>query len=290
MDTPGNAASPASRLSQNRAPFWLDAGPVGVLLLHGFTGRADEMRPLGGALHAAGYTVYGPTLVGHDDQFPDALRDVSWPAWLRGAERAFDTLYHRTPTVFVVGQSLGGTLGALVAQSRPVAGLVTMGAPLSMPGWIGRVARVASRVMPWFYPFGIADLSDAKIQAQVKAFLPDVDLSDPQTRAAVKKEVRLPVSAIAELGELLPYARRRVPYVATPTLVLQGRNDPLTSATDTHMLFGLLGSADKGLVWFEASGHLLLEGSERDAVIDEVVRFVQARAPDSSLPGRVEEV
>ena len=111
------------------------------------------------------------------------------------------------------------------------------------------------------------------------------------TRVAMQRsDDQIAASAIAELGDLLPYARRRAPYLATPTLVLQGRNDPLTSATDANMLFGLLGSADKELVWFEASGHLLLEGSEREAVIDAVVRFVQARTPASSPPRGVEEV
>lgn len=282
MDHESHRLRPDRLLSQNRVPFLLDGGAVGVLLLHGFTGRADEMRPLGDALHAAGYTAYGPSLAGHDRYFPDSLKGLPWQAWLRGAERAFDTLYHRTPRVFVVGQSLGGTLGTLLAQSRPVAGLVTMGAPLTFPTWIRVVASVAGPCVPWFYPFAIANLDDPRIRVQVQAFVPDVDFADPATRAAIKKEIRIPLSAIAELGQALPYARRRVPYVATPTLVLQGRHDPLTRATDAHLLFGLLGSADKQLVWFEQSGHLLLAGGEREAVINAVVRFIDGRA---AFPG-----
>ncbi|MCW5879665.1 MAG: alpha/beta fold hydrolase [Anaerolineae bacterium] len=279
MDHGADGVKRTTCLNHQRKPFWLDGGAVGVLLLHGFTGRADEMRPLGDALHAAGYTAYGPTLAGHDGGFPDSLEHLPWQAWLRGAERAFDILYHRAPTVCVVGQSLGGTLGTLLAQSRPVAGLVTMAAPLTIPTWIRAVASAVQPVMPWFYPFGVANLDDARIQAQARSFVPDADFSDPTTRATIQKTARIPVSAIVELGRALPYARRRVPYVATPTLVLQGRHDPVTSATDANLLFGLLGSADKALVWFEASGHLLLEGDEREAVIDAVVRFVQARTP-----------
>ena len=277
MDTRPRRVNLNPLLSQNRALFWLDGGSVGVLLLHGFTGRAAEMHPLGDALHAAGYTVYGPPLAGHDGHFPDGLKHLPWQAWLRGVERAFDTLYHRAPTVFVVGQGLGGTLGTLLAHSRPVAGLVTLAAPLTIPAWIRIVASVAQPLIPWFYPFGVANLDDARTQAQVRTFLPDAELADPATRAAIKKQVRIPVGAIAELGQTLPYARRRVPYVTSPTLVLHGRHDPVTSATDANLLFGLLGSADKRQLWFERSGHRLLEGSEREAVIDAVVDFIAAR-------------
>ena len=36
-----------------------------VLLLHGYTGSASEMRPLGEYLHKHGYTVLCPLLPGH---------------------------------------------------------------------------------------------------------------------------------------------------------------------------------------------------------------------------------
>ncbi len=36
-----------------------------VLLLHGYTGSASEMRPLGEYLHKQGYTVLCPLLPGH---------------------------------------------------------------------------------------------------------------------------------------------------------------------------------------------------------------------------------
>lgn len=45
--------------------FFFDGGPLGVLLIHGFTGAPPEMRPMGEYLAAKGYTVSGPRLAGH---------------------------------------------------------------------------------------------------------------------------------------------------------------------------------------------------------------------------------
>lgn len=43
----------------------LEGGEHGVLLLHGFTGSAAHMRPLGERLHSQGFTVMGINLPGH---------------------------------------------------------------------------------------------------------------------------------------------------------------------------------------------------------------------------------
>ena len=43
-------------------PWSCDGGPVGVLVVHGFTGNPQSMRPLAEALGAAGFTVSLPLL------------------------------------------------------------------------------------------------------------------------------------------------------------------------------------------------------------------------------------
>ena len=45
-------------------PFHWNGGQPAALLVHGFPGTPAEMRPLGTALHQAGWTVYGPLLPG----------------------------------------------------------------------------------------------------------------------------------------------------------------------------------------------------------------------------------
>ncbi len=55
------------------------AGPA-ILLLHSFTGSANEMRGLARFLHTAGYTCFAPNYAGHGESperlFATTIEDV----------------------------------------------------------------------------------------------------------------------------------------------------------------------------------------------------------------------
>jgi carboxylesterase len=97
---------------------------IGVLVLHGFTGNPQSMRPLAEAFAAAGFTVSLPLLPGHGTQVEDMV-PTRWADWSAAAEDAYDRLAARTGTVFVAGLSMGGTLAAWLGTRHPeIAGLV----------------------------------------------------------------------------------------------------------------------------------------------------------------------
>ena len=54
--------------------FLWEAGPVGIVLSHGFTATTTEVRLLAKALHEKGYTVAGPLLPGHGTRYQDMNR------------------------------------------------------------------------------------------------------------------------------------------------------------------------------------------------------------------------
>ena len=51
--------------------FAAENGPLGVLVLHGFTGNPASMRPLAELIAAAGYSVELPRLPGHGTTVED---------------------------------------------------------------------------------------------------------------------------------------------------------------------------------------------------------------------------
>lgn len=57
-------------------PFAFAGGPIGVLLVHGFTGAPQEMRGLGRFLAENGMTVLGIRLPGHGTR-PEDLERVT---------------------------------------------------------------------------------------------------------------------------------------------------------------------------------------------------------------------
>jgi carboxylesterase len=105
-------------------PFSAAGGPVGVLVLHGFTGNPQSMRPLAQALAAAGFTVELPLLPGHGTSVDDMLT-TGWADWSGAAEAAYTDLAGRCSKVVVAGLSMGGTLTCWLAARHPeIAGII----------------------------------------------------------------------------------------------------------------------------------------------------------------------
>jgi len=98
-------------------PFSADGGPVGVLVLHGFTGSPRTVRPWAEHLAAAGLTVRAPLLAGHGGTWQD-LEKTGWTDWYDCAERALLELSSRCSQVFVAGISMGGCLALRLAETQ----------------------------------------------------------------------------------------------------------------------------------------------------------------------------
>jgi carboxylesterase len=107
-------------------------GSHGVLVLHGFTGNPQSMRPLAEALAAAGFTVDLPLLPGHGTAVEDMV-PTRWEDWSGAAEAAYQALAGRCQKVLVTGLSMGGTLACWLAEQHPeIAGIAVVN-PLADP-------------------------------------------------------------------------------------------------------------------------------------------------------------
>lgn len=105
-------------------PFSAPGGRAGVLVVHGFTGCPQSLKPLARAFAAAGFAVELPLLPGHGTTVEEMAR-TSWDDWSGAVERAYAELASRCERVVVAGLSMGGTLAVWLATRRPeVAGLV----------------------------------------------------------------------------------------------------------------------------------------------------------------------
>jgi len=76
--------------------------PIGLLLLHGFTGNPTSLRPLAELLSARGFALELPLLPGHGTE-PRDLLPTRYADWRAAAVSALDRLRARTKHVFVVG-------------------------------------------------------------------------------------------------------------------------------------------------------------------------------------------
>src|SRR5437870_2025006 len=123
--------------------------PLGCLLVHGFTGTPEEMRPLGEALAARGFPAYAVRLAGHGTDVAELAR-TRWTDWFASVEAGVARLRASTERLAVAGMSMGSLLALHLAATRPddVTALVLCGTPLRLSDARVRWVPLLARLLP----------------------------------------------------------------------------------------------------------------------------------------------
>ena len=100
----------AAPIMSGAEPWSSEGGSHGALVLHGFTGNPQSMRPLAMALGNAGFTVDLPLLPGHGTSVADMI-PTRWEDWSEAAEAAYQGLSARCDKVLSRGQEAPGGPG-----------------------------------------------------------------------------------------------------------------------------------------------------------------------------------
>jgi carboxylesterase len=218
-------------------PFSAAGGPVGVLVLHGFTGSPQSMRPLAKAFAAAGFTVELPLLPGHGTSVQDMI-PTGWADWTAAADEAYAGLAGRCDHVFAAGLSMGGSLAIWLGERHPgIAGLVLVN-PLVAP------AAQSFR-----------DMLSAMI---------DQGLS---VTPAIASDIAMPGSP--ESG----YGATPIAGLRCPVLLLSSRNDHVVPSESGDLLAaGAGGSVER--VWLERSFHVATLDYDAAEIEARAVEFV----------------
>lgn len=237
-------------------PFFFPGGPIGCLLVHGFTGSPKEMRWMGEYLAEQGYTVLGVRLAGHATQ-PEDMLHCRWRDWLASVEDGYNLLRGVSDEIFVMGLSMGGVLSLLFASQQPLAGVVAMSTPYALP---------PDPLLPylrWLH----------HIRPRLEKGPPD--WHNPDAAQDHVAYPYYPTRAIIELNELLAEMRAALPAIKTPTLLIHSRQDHGVAPENMEHIYAGLGCADKQMVWLENSSHVITREPERLSVFGAAHQFVQ---------------
>ena len=217
-------------------PFLLEGGEHGVLLIHGFTGSAAHMRPLGELLHAQGFTVQGINLPGHAKR-PEAMLFTDWQAWLNAAREACTTLKQRCRYVSAAGLSMGGVLTLLLAEENGLTAAVPISAPMGSKKAPLSMAPLIAPFMPmtWWS-------ADGERQKQLDQ---RYDLGYPC----------FPTRCAGDLARLIRLARQDLGQVTCPVLAVQSRADETIIPESARIIMQGIHSEQKGTLWLEEAPH-----------------------------------
>jgi len=255
-----------------------DGGPLGVLLIHGYTGSVAETRPMGEYFAARGWAVRCPLLSGHGT-VPRDLTRIRWRTWASEVQAALQDLQSRCDTVFVGGLSLGALLTLWLGSQEPeIAGLIPMAPAVQLQNRIAPLTLGLRHVLR-YSPFGAVG---------------DTDLGDPEARDRIWCYDELPLWGAAEVYLLQRQVRKTLSRIRQPILIYQGRRDAQLAPQAARIVYDGVASTDKTLVWLEHSGHNLLANGERKAVWAESYEWMMERAAGNPRPvpaqGKPEEI
>jgi carboxylesterase len=241
--------------------FSLGEGPVGVLMVHGFTGSPASMRPIGEQLAARGLAVEGIRLPGHGTSIDD-LRNRRWSEWVDEAGRGLDALRARCRTVVAFGQSMGGAVVLRLVASRPddIEGIA-----LANP-----------------YVFDARHL----VIPVGRLFLREVggvanDIAKPGEDE--NADERMPVPAVAEMAAMLRRVQRDLASIRVPAVIFVSGDDHVITAGSARKVYERLASERKELVPCPRSYHVVTLDHDAPLVRERVLAL--ARELDAGRTG-----
>jgi carboxylesterase len=267
-------------------------GAVLLLLLHGLTGAPAELGYVAHYLHRrAGFSVQCPRLVNHDQSI-GVLATTTHQALYDDAEEHWR---HAVGTARAAGQRLvvgGLSLGALLAlqlaaaHADDVAGVVALSPTFVYDGWavpwIHRLIPLATH-LPLRHvlflredaPYG---LKDPVLRERIGAAYRRASLHDDAAAARECGYSHFPVALFCEMRRIIADCSAVLPDVAAPLLIVQAREDEVTSVRNAELLREKAGSRHKEIMLLENSYHVVTADLERSRVAAEIARFCNAIA------------
>ncbi len=233
--------------------FFLPGGPVGILLSHGYTATAAEMRPLAEKLHEKGYTVAGPLLAGHGTT-PQELNRANWQEWVANGQELLDRLFETCEQVWVGGESMGGVLALYLAAKNPkVKGLLLYAPAIKLT-----MTPIDKIKLYLVAPF---------IEQNPRSGLDNPDKW--QGYPAV------PLKGVIQLLQFQKATLPLLPKVTQPVLIFQGRLDGTTAPQAEEIIMNNISSTIKKHYWMEKSHHTLILDVELDEITARTIEFIE---------------
>jgi carboxylesterase len=226
--------------------------------------------------------------------------------WRGHVAKQLSFIRDRYQYVFVVGLSAGALLALDASTIVDVNGVGILSPTFVYDGWntpwSHAILPLAMKVLPLslqqfvFHidgpPFGI---KDDVLQARVRAaYRPRTILreamndwwarrmrskenGDHVPSAASKGYPIFPLRTLTEIDRLITRVRSRLRHVITPTLILQAREDDMTSPRNACIVHDEIASSEKRLVLLDDCYHVITVDKQKRAVVSHVIDFFDSR-------------
>jgi len=241
--------------------------PFGVLIIHGFTATLDSVNALIKPLAELGIPVSIPLLAGHGAATPEALRGVTWGAWLADAEGALQKLSREAERVIVIGHSMGALIALNLAVKYP-------GAVDSLA-----LATPALKLASLLAPGRPLHFAARPVSLLVRKWNLKTEFAGPRIQGCTPHYAWAPTDAIVSFFELIKNTVKVLGNVNVPVLILHNRRESTVLPESASSLYKSIATAssDKSIVWLERSEHQVFCDCEREKAVRTIIDFVSSR-------------
>ncbi|MED3662267.1 alpha/beta fold hydrolase [Ureibacillus sp. FSL K6-8385] len=227
---------------------------IGVLMLHGFSGGPNEIKPLADYIQKhTDWFVETPTLCGHGDQL--SLNGFTAEHWLIDAELAYKRLAQKAEQIFVVGFSMGGVIALYLAKRYPVKKLVLLSAAVKY-------------IAPKQLLKDLRKIAKEAVGGQLK--------NNEFFRMYEYKLRNVPVSAAIQFMRIVRQVEPYIESIDIPTFIVQGKCDGVVPYSTAQYLYDKLPATEKYLYYSSCGKHHICFSEDCESWFADVLRFLQS--------------
>ena len=231
--------------------FYLEGNEIGIVLSHGFIGTPQSVRDVAEALNRKGFSVIAPRLKGHGTHQAD-MEKCTHADWYESYSRAYRFLKKRGKRIFLMGQSMGGTLTLKFASSHPdIEGIITVNAALTLPS----LDYLQHGPAPRFITEGKPDIK--------KEHVYEITYEEA------------PVASVRELQKLMKEVPGVLNRIRVPALCIKSAVDHVVPPENTSFIYQSISSTEKQIVTLANSYHVATMDHDADHIVEAVTGFIK---------------
>jgi len=257
--------------------MWRGASPKAhVAIVHGLGEHSARYQHVATRFVDAGYDVHSFDLRGHGRSEGERTYIETIEEHTSDVDRFIESARSRADgsPLFLLGHSMGGAISAryLVDGERGFAGAILSAPAVRRAGVLGRPLEA---IFLWFANRWPRALKLPKIDGKRVSRHPEI-VREYNTDPLVFHE-GVPFGTGAALVRSARHVDRNAAQIRLPILLAHGTKDSLVNPDASKRLHGRVGSTDKTLKLFPGLFHEILNEPERDAVMDDMVAWMDAR-------------
>jgi carboxylesterase len=207
----------------------------------------------------------------------EILRDTTWQEYYQSIRRAFLYMKEKNPgaPIFVAGLSVSALLALLLADEfgDAVAGVGCLSPILFYDGWNSPWCR---HFLPLVYFFGLKNffyfkegppfgIKNAMIQRRVNEHYKHASLENMKDVGRYGYPY-YPVALLYQHRLLIRDFMKRLPFIRVPVLLVQAKNDDISSPRNSQVIYDTIESKIKKILWLENSYHVVTVDQEWEKV------------------------